>query len=260
MHTLTAPSCCLDYQDDSLDVFMACTVPVRRLSSLTYRQLWNKPGTHASADLAEPRNTTMKDVIVGYLRRGKRVWLTGHSKGGSVATTAAAHLICGETSETIAAHLPGLSIVTFSSALVFKKRFADVYNDSLTRFQIDQISFRKKGDIVPNLPCWKGLSHVGTEVEIGNESDGAELALTLSGARDNKITSVPNLLGRAVTSVIALGMNHSLDAIHDGADNKDSGFVAGSLRGEGESASTCRGGGFRHHGMLGDSSLICKLL
>lgn len=169
----------------------------------------------------------MKDAIIARVSQGKRVWLTGHSKGGAMATTAAAHLICGQISDTLAENLAGLSVVTFSSALVFKTRFANVYDDALSKFKIQHIRIQHKGDIVPRVPCFKGLSHVGMEEEVGQpfsiEEFGGTSSMGMATGTGNITSSIMDLLSKGATAAVAAGLNHSLDAIDDNFESEDHG-------------------------------------
>lgn len=159
---------------------------------------------------------TMKDVIYGRLSQGKKVWLTGHSKGGAVATTAAAHLLCGQSSDPLLeAQLANLSIITFSSPLVFKAWFADVYNKARHRFGVAHLRFQHQDDLVPYLPFGGAFAHVGTEiVESGPQSPtGASQAANMfpTGGGDNA-SFLLEWAGLGISNLVRAGLAHRLDA------------------------------------------------
>lgn len=177
-----------------------------------FRQVWKTPGTNADADLIQAGSSfTLSESIFRHLRQGKRVWLTGHSKGGAVATTAAANLICGRIDPTDSANLAGISVVTFNSPLVFKTRFAGVYEEACRRFRIDHMRVQNENDIVPNLPRWQGLAHVGRKVARGETLSHEKWRARKAG----KYLEQPSaaILEQILKRAVRVCLNHSVDAI-----------------------------------------------
>lgn len=160
---------------------------------------------------------TMKDSIICHLRRGKRVWLTGHSKGGAIATTAAARLICGQTSGMFEKQPCHLSIVTFNSPKAFKGQFAEVYEDALRRFRLEHLRVEHKADVVRHLPL-KGLRHVGTKMEVGQSFfDRCAETTTAAGNESSQLIRYSRGAVRGSRGVLNAGIAtasaHKLDKI-----------------------------------------------
>ncbi|CAN0098171.1 unnamed protein product [Sphacelaria rigidula] len=140
---------------------------------------------------------SLRSMIWRQLNAGNRVWLTGHSKGGAVATTAAARLLLGDSvvdrdladpatrrPEGAAAYETGcalsrLSIYTFNAPMALSEELAQAYEarvaditvanstelvdgTSLMSRGIEHIRFEHKSDEVRRLPAGVGLVHVGS--------------------------------------------------------------------------------------------------
>lgn len=65
----------------------------RRPTHNVNQQVWKVPG-----DKPDGPKDSLRSLIWRQLNAGNRVWLTGHSKGGAVATTAASRLLLGDSS------------------------------------------------------------------------------------------------------------------------------------------------------------------
>lgn len=121
---------------------------------------------------------TMKESIVHHLNGGKPVWLTGHTKGGAVATTAAARLVCGEDAVDIFWEgSPRLSVVTFNSPKALELPFAEAYDETFEQFGLGHLRVEHADDVVHKVPA--GLRHVGRQIDV--ESLPAELFSFFSG-------------------------------------------------------------------------------
>lgn len=128
-----------------------------------------------------------------------------------MATTAAANLICGRIGTSDAANLAGVSVVTFNSPLVFKTRFAGVYEEACRRFRIDHMRVQNEDDIVPKLPRWQGLAHVGRKVATGESLPHEEWRA--SKARRYLERPSAAILDQILKGAVRVCLNHSVDAI-----------------------------------------------
>lgn len=122
---------------------------------------------------------TVRGRIWRQLNAGKRVLLTGHSKGGAVATTAAARLLLGDSIDdralmdpatgrphdcsdlTDKSSLSRLSIFTFNAPLAFSAPLAQVYEEHLAKSGAEHVRVEHRSDRVRILPAGEGLVHVG---------------------------------------------------------------------------------------------------
>lgn len=160
----------------------------------------------------------MKDAICGHLRQMKKVWLTGHSKGGAVATTAAAHLLCPQSSDSLleATQLTRLSIVTFSSPLVFKAGFADVYDKVRNGFGLTHLRIHHQDDIVPRLPLGGAFAHVGTEKMIERRpqppTDARQAADMFPTGGEGIASFLLQWAGIGMAKAVRAGLAHTTDA------------------------------------------------
>ncbi|CAM9926036.1 unnamed protein product [Ectocarpus sp. 12 AP-2014] len=113
------------------------------LWSLTLDEVWKVPG-----DKPDGPKDNLRGLIWRQLNAGNRVWLTGHSKGGAVATTAASRLLLGDSSvggkEEAAdpavrrpepdmlslrgSPLSRLSVFTYNAPMAFSIPLADLYD------------------------------------------------------------------------------------------------------------------------------------
>lgn len=125
------------------------------------------------------RTDTLRGVIWRQLNAGNRVWLAGHSKGGAVATSAAARLLLGDS--VVDSHLPDpavrrpegrmvtvaggslsrLSVFTFNAPMAFAGPLAAAYDARLAEVGAEHVRFENKADRVRKLPAGQGLMHVG---------------------------------------------------------------------------------------------------
>lgn len=109
----------------------------------------------------------MKESILNHLNESKPVWLTGHSKGGAVATTAAARLVCGEEAvDTFSAGSRRLSVVTFNSPEALEPPSAEAYEEAFKRFGLHHLRIEHADDVERKVPA--GLWHVGRQVKVGS--------------------------------------------------------------------------------------------
>lgn len=113
-------------------------------------------------------------MIWRQLEEGGRVWLTGHSRGGAVATTAASRLVLGDsacdtrqrdTSWELSSALKRLSVFTFNAPKALNGPLAKEYNMKLNDIGTLHLRFETPGDIVVGLPPSMCLSqHVGLAI------------------------------------------------------------------------------------------------
>ncbi|CAM9916357.1 unnamed protein product [Ectocarpus sp. 12 AP-2014] len=147
-------------------------------------QMWKHPGTPAERD-----GPTMEETVWEHLISDNEVWITGHSKGGALATTAAARLVLGEED---AAHSPrhapeklsNLSVLTINAPMALRQPLAEKYDEKIQPSLLDVTHRRlfNKADGVRNVPPkfpYPDLRHVGTAEEHGQtrESDAVLRAL-----------------------------------------------------------------------------------
>ncbi|CAM9140898.1 unnamed protein product [Hapterophycus canaliculatus] len=111
--------------------------------SVTLDEIWKAPG-----DMQGGARDILRSLIWRQLNAGNRVWLTGHSKGGAVATTAASRLLLGDSwvggkeeradpavrrPEPDALNLAGgplsrLSVFTHNAPMAFSAPLAELYD------------------------------------------------------------------------------------------------------------------------------------
>lgn len=95
----------------------------------------------AVKSLWDPIKSTMLEMFDVNTMNSTKIYLTGHSKGGAMASIAAI-LVNGD------ADLPNVTeVVTFASAKAGDSAFAKAYN-----MQVNQTSYEYHLDIVPFLP------------------------------------------------------------------------------------------------------------
>lgn len=127
---------------------------------------------------AESRDT-LRDMIWRQLNAGGSVWLTGHSKGGAVATTASSRLLFGDSVND--ANLPDeavrrpndnmltvrsgslsrLSVTTFNAPKAFKSEPAAMYDIASAKVGSKHVRVEHQADLVRNFPLFGGTKHVG---------------------------------------------------------------------------------------------------
>lgn len=128
--------------------------------------MWNSQGTPERED-----GLVMKDVLWNHLEEGKEVWVTGHSKGGALATTAAARLVLGTEDRKCHARdkLRYLSVLTFNAPKALRKPLAGKYQSEIDRLSIKHLRLFNKGDIIRRLPPLPELYHVGKEKQFARK-------------------------------------------------------------------------------------------
>ena len=122
---------------------------------------------------------TLREMLWRQLNAGNRVWLTGHSKGGAVATTAAARLLLGDSTrdadlsdpatrrpeESMVAVAGGplskLSVFTFNAPKAFTISLAELYEARLEEVKGEHMRFEHKADRIRQLPPDARMVHVG---------------------------------------------------------------------------------------------------
>lgn len=127
-------------------------------------------------------------MIWRQLSEGKKVWLTGHSKGGGVATVAASRLLLGDSIDnrvlrdllgsTRAGHTEGLSprlsVLSFNSPMTLNKSLAAEYTTRLAEVNGEHLRFENKGDVIRSMPKVLFFKHVGESHEYGETSKAVE--------------------------------------------------------------------------------------
>lgn len=121
-------------------------------------QIWNAPGTGAE------RGVSMRDRIVWALSTGQQVWLTGHSMGGAIATTAAALLLCGRESRH-RENLSALSVTTFNAPRALRPAHAERYDNARQDYGVRHHRIEHRADPVPSMP--PGYEQVGDSTRRG---------------------------------------------------------------------------------------------
>lgn len=116
------------------------------------------PGT-----LRDAQGQTMKAMIHEYLGNGKGVWLVGHSKGGAIAATAAARLMCCNHTQNL--HL--LTVVTFNAPPAVGKEWVDECSALVTESKVLYRRFEERGDLVRKTDLVLGCGHIGVPEYFG---------------------------------------------------------------------------------------------
>lgn len=119
-------------------------------------QIWNEPRTRAKGF-----TSTMRGMVVSALRSGRQVWLTGHSMGGAVATTAAALLLCGRESQCLES-LSELSVMTLNAPKALRKPDAERFGAAMEECGVQYRRMEHRADRVRFGPPG-GYEHVGDE-------------------------------------------------------------------------------------------------
>lgn len=118
-------------------------------------------------------------MIWRQLNAGRRVWLAGHSKGGAIATLAAARLLLGDSvvdadltdpscrrPDDDALSAPGkwlsrLSVITFNAPMGLSITMAAAYERRLAETGAEHVRFEHKSDRIRKLPNDGSFVHVG---------------------------------------------------------------------------------------------------
>jgi predicted lipase len=99
----------------------------------------------------------IKDLIRNKVKDYNRIFITGHSLGGALATLCADDIFRSFSGKDI-------KVVTFGCPKVGNSNFVDVFNSHI----IQNIRVVNSDDIVPSIPSsWLGYRHVNGLVEIG---------------------------------------------------------------------------------------------
>lgn len=129
-------------------------------------------------------NTILPDVVsrvASYANEKpsrSRLWLTGHSLGGAVATMLAAHIKEACKSPPVAyvalCRLQMAGVVTFDAPRPGASGFMDYYNDELGLADIT-VTYVNENDVVPFVP--PGFSQVGHRIDLftTQEQDGRQV-------------------------------------------------------------------------------------
>lgn len=140
--------------------------------------MWGHPAT--ATDGAEPREASdtcgdsMERTTLNWLGAGKDVWITGHSKGGAVATAAAFHLVMGAMRGGDCPRrrqLRRLSVVTFNAPMAVREEAGRRYDDAREELGVTHRRMHNATDFVRHSPPFVSLCHVGDEEEYGRKSD-----------------------------------------------------------------------------------------
>lgn len=130
-------------------------------------------------EVVDGARDTLRGLIWRQLNAGDRVWLTGHSKGGAVATTAASRVLLGDS--VVDADLPDsnvrrpeaqmvplaggplskLSVFTFNAPMAFAAPLAELYDARLAEAGGEHVRFEHRADRVRKLPPDDRMRHVG---------------------------------------------------------------------------------------------------
>ncbi|CAM9793117.1 unnamed protein product [Scytosiphon promiscuus] len=189
---------------------------VYRVWEDTINEMWEHPGDVVS----DGPKDTMREMIWRQLNQGKRVWLTGHSKGGAIATTASSRLLLGDAVDDAdtgtaaadpTARRPGeevitagdgrsplskLSVITFNAPKAFTKALAELYVARMALVQGEHLRFTHKGDAMRSAPLIPGMSHVGQKIKYGDK---------LVNGKGVLLTGAALALGGPVAAVVGAG-------------------------------------------------------
>lgn len=96
-----------------------------------------------------------------------KVWITGHSKGGAIATTAAARVVVRKAdspqlSPEQLRQLGSLSVLSFNAPKALSAPLAEEYDGLIQQLGINHRRIFNKADSVRKLPLQAILRHVGT--------------------------------------------------------------------------------------------------
>lgn len=140
------------------------------------------------------------------------MWLTGHSKGGAVATTAASRLLLGDSvvdsdllDPAVRRHDPfiqqsdgrvafdtggslkRLSVITFNAPMAFAKPLAESYDLVLAHVRGEHVRFEQKSDIIRKLPPGSDMAHVGEMQLEGARGIGGAFVLLVGVLRIGRV-------------------------------------------------------------------------
>ena len=123
----------------------------------------------------------VEPVLRRAAERGQKVWITGHSLGGALATLAAAW--CHEWADV-------RGVYTYGQPLVGNKRFASLFNDALLdRFH----RFVNNRDIVTKVPPAPMFSHVDKRIQLDKDGDLIEASRSIDaeeGDEDEALSEI----------------------------------------------------------------------
>ncbi|CAM9919599.1 unnamed protein product [Ectocarpus sp. 4 AP-2014] len=158
---------------------------VFRVWEQTVEEFWEQPGDV----VAGGTDDTVRGIIWRQLNSGGQVWLTGHSKGGAIATTASSRLVFGDSvddavladptvrrppSEIVDATdgsspLSKVSVLTFSAPKAFTRPVAEAYTAKMVAVQAEHMRFTNKADALRDMPPLPIMIHVGQQQEYGEQ-------------------------------------------------------------------------------------------
>lgn len=127
-------------------------------------QVWNSP---ADDELSSDDGFKMRQILWQQLDEDNRVWITGHSKGGAIATTCAARLVMRPTLNDRGNQLHQLSVLTFNAPKALRDPLATEYNLKISHLGVTHRCLYNEADFVRTLPPFAGLRHVGSEESHG---------------------------------------------------------------------------------------------
>ena len=99
-----------------------------------------------------------------------RLWITGHSLGGALATIMTAWLLEKMDKNPAWADFPLSGLITFGSPRVGNERFVSQFNAAVTAHGISHMRFVHGNDIVTRIPSF-GFHHVGDTHYLGKSND-----------------------------------------------------------------------------------------
>lgn len=146
---------------------------------------------------------SLTNLINSAYKRGKKIWITGHSLGAAFSSLYAAMLIENE--------YPVYGVYTFGSPRVGNEAFQHCLNDHVLGPHFRVVN---AGDLVPHVPAEPFFSHSGERIILGEESASD----TESSWLEQKIEAL-QLLAKSTINILDAGDYHRL------SDNKKS-YVA----------------------------------
>lgn len=99
-----------------------------------------------------------------------RVWITGHSLGGALATVMTAWILEKMEKEPTWADFPLAGLVTFGSPRVGNEEFVDRFDSAIDIQVVGHMRFVHGNDIVTRIPV-VGYEHVGDTYYLGKKDD-----------------------------------------------------------------------------------------
>ncbi|CAN0019006.1 unnamed protein product [Ectocarpus fasciculatus] len=128
-------------------------------------QIWDSP---ADDERLSNDALTMRQILWKQFNENNGVWISGHSKGGALATTCAARLVLGRVRDDSRDKLRQLSVLTFNAPKALCERLATDYERSIRRLGVTHRRLFNEADRVRDAPPFAELRHVGCEEPHGN--------------------------------------------------------------------------------------------